>query len=144
MPRIFCPPPNPSAGTLDSANNPAAFSNVPPAPNSLYGFGTLSLTPYPQVRQIRQGPTTAGQGLDFVDRPAMRRDPMSMSNPMPTFPVQFQDQYNSAQIQQSYNVNPYLYPAPAGTPSTTTQPSSSSPMYAGEPIVGHPSLDSFF
>ena len=151
MPKVFCPPqhPNPSAGSLDSPSNPALapFSNVPPAPSSLYGLCTLSLTPYPQVRQIRHTPATAGQGLDLLGRPAMESNFMPMPDLMPTFSVPFQDQYNSAHIQPLYDVNPPAYhsPAAAGFPSSmpsaypsisTTQLSSSSPMFAGESIGG--------
>ena len=149
MPKVFCPPqhPNPSAGSLDSPSNPAPFSSVPPAPSSLYGLGALSLTPYPQVRQIRQTPTTAGQGLDLLGRPAMKSNFMSMPDLMPTFSMPFRDQYNSAHIQPLYDINPPAYPssAAAGFPSSmhmppaypsTTQLSASSPMYAGESIGG--------
>lgn len=150
MGKIFFPQleqhPSPSAGThypLAGSNNPL-FNQAPPAPSSLYSFGPLSLTPFPQGRQMRQSPTTAGQGLQPTMETAV---PMQMSlaaggliDPTPISPVQFVGPYDSIQMQPSYNVNAYPFPETAGlwNRMSSTQPHStrsSSPMYAGDAIT---------
>ena len=151
LPKVFCPPQHttPATGTGYPATHPTPFNNAPPAPSSLYHFGTLPLTPYPQERQIRQIPTSAGQGVDFLGmQPAMGPVPIplhvaaiEMNDMTPTIPVQFPGQYNSTQMQPVYNVNPYHDPYPAEVHNSMTSiypPSTqySAPTYAGESIAG--------